>query len=219
MAHGTAIIVGVGPGLGMALARAFANDGHDIALVARTADKLAPYVEELTGTGVKAGAYAADAGDPDSLRSTLRLAIDDLGAPEVLLYNAAVLRTDTPLDGDDEGWANALAVDVLGAKVAAETVVPAFAEGKGTLLFTGGGLAVSPSPEYASLSVGKAALRAYVTTLHDAHAETDIHATSVTIDGGIGGGEDRFEPDAIASRYLALHRQPRSDWSHELVLD
>jgi short-subunit dehydrogenase len=218
MTQGTAVIIGVGPGLGLALARAFGTEGHNIALLARSTDKLDDYTEQLAPTGVTVRGYAADAGDPASLRKALATAFAQLGAPDVLVYNAAVLRADTPTDGDDEGWANALAVDVLGAKVAAETVLPALPDGRGSLLFTGGGLALAPSPEFASVSVGKAALRAYAAALHAQQQGTDVHVTSVTIAGNIGGGEARFDPDAIARTYLDLHRQAKTEWADELVL-
>jgi len=217
MTSGTALIVGVGPGLGSALARTFADAGHPVALLARDAGRLETYAAQLDSPGRPARAYAADAGNPTSLRSALQTAINDLGAPDVLIYNAAVLRADTPTDGDHDGWANALAVDVLGAKLAAETVRPQLRDGRGSLLFTGGGLALHPSPEYASLSVGKAALRAYVQALHAELDGTDVHATSVTISGFIGGGEERFDPDVLAQAYLNLHRQPQPEWQPELL--
>jgi NADP-dependent 3-hydroxy acid dehydrogenase YdfG len=219
MTIGPALIVGVGPGLGSALARTFGDAGHPLALLARDAEKLAEYVAQLDSRGRTARAYAADAGNPTGLRTALQKAIDDLGAPDVLVYNAAVLRADTPTDGDDEGWANALAVDVLGAKVAAETVRPQLRDGRGSLLFTGGGLALQPSSRSASLSVGKAALRAYVQALHAQLHGTDVHATSVTITGYIGGGEERFDPDVLAQAYLDLHRQPQAEWHPELLRD
>jgi NAD(P)-dependent dehydrogenase (short-subunit alcohol dehydrogenase family) len=219
MPQGTAVIVGVGPGLGLALARTFADAGHPVALLARDITRLATYAGQLDTSGRPVRGYAADAGDPASLRSALHTAFADLGAPEVLVYNAALLRADTPIDGDDEGWANALAVDVLGAKVAAETVLPELRDGRGSVLFTGGGLALSPSPEYASISVGKAALRAYVQTLHTQLEGTEVHATSITITGSIGGGEERFEPTTLAKAYLDLHHQPATEWQHELLRD
>ena len=135
----------------------------------------------------------------------------------MLIYNAAVLRPDSPTDGDDDGWTHAFAVNVLGAKVAAETVHPALSDGRGSLLFTGGGLALNPSPHYASLSVGKAALRAYVQTLHAQLADTGVHATSITITGHIGGGDERFHPTVLAQAYLDLHHQPEAAWQHELL--
>jgi NAD(P)-dependent dehydrogenase (short-subunit alcohol dehydrogenase family) len=217
MTLGTAVIVGVGPGLGLALARTFADAGHPVALLARDAARLDSYVADLDTSERAARGYTADVAQPARLRTAIQAATDDLGAPDVLIYNAAVLRPDTPTDGDDDGWAHAFAVNVLGAKVAAETVHAALRDGRGSLLFTGGGLALNPSAQYASLSVGKAALRAYVQTLHAQLAGTGVHATSVTITGHIGGGDERFDPAVLAQAYLDLHHQPSPDWQHELL--
>ena len=214
---GTAVIVGVGPGLGLALARTFADAGHPVALLARDTTRLDSYVAQLDRSERAARSYTADAAEPAQLRTALQAAMADLGAPDILIYNAAVLRPDNPTDGDDDGWAHALAVNVLGAKVAAETIYPALRDGRGSLLFTGGGLALHPSAQYASLSVGKAALRTYVQTLHDQLAGTGVHATSITITGNIGGGEERFDPAVLAQAYLDLHHQPHADWQHELL--
>lgn len=217
MALGTAVIVGVGPGLGLAIARTFADAGHPVAMLARDKAKLDTHAAELTSTGQDVRGYAADAADPDNLRAALHRAITELGAPDVLVYNVGVLRKDSPIGGDDRDWADATAVNVLGARIAADAVLPELRNGRGSLLFTGGGYALSPSREHASLSVGKAALRAYVHVLHDRLAGTGVHATSVTITGDIGGGEASFDPAVLARAYLELHNQPEAAWQHELM--
>lgn len=217
MSKGSALIIGAGPGLGLALAEAFAKDGHPVAVFGRDTERLNKYAAELTGQGFTAGAYQADAGDPEALRAAIGRAVADLGAPEVLVYNAAVLRADTPTGTDAEAWAQTLAVNVTGAGVAAQTVVPLLREGKGSLFFTGGGLALAPSPAYTTLSVGKAALRAYVQALHDDQRGSGVHASTVTISGQIGGPDPRFAADVLAAVYLGLHQQPQEQWEAELV--
>ena len=57
---GTCIIVGVGPGLGAALARRFAKGGHGVAVAARNCEKLAELVTEIEGAGGTAKAYACN---------------------------------------------------------------------------------------------------------------------------------------------------------------
>jgi NAD(P)-dependent dehydrogenase (short-subunit alcohol dehydrogenase family) len=217
MSKGTALIVGVGPGLGLALAEAFARDGHPVALFGRDAARLEKHAAELTSQGLAAGAYQTDAGNPEALRAALGQAVDDRGAPEVLVYNAAVLQADTPTGLDASAWAQTLAVNVTGAIVAAQTVLPLLRDGRGSLLFTGGGLALQPSPEYTTLSVGKAALRAYVQTLHNDQLDSGVHACTVTVAGMIGGEDPRFAPEALAATYLDLHHQPKDQWKAELI--
>jgi NAD(P)-dependent dehydrogenase (short-subunit alcohol dehydrogenase family) len=213
---GTAVIVGTGPGLGLALARAFANAGHPVAMLARDKARLDTYAAELASTGRDVRGYVADAADPDNLRAALHSAITELGAPDVLVYHVGAVRKDSPIGGDDEDWANVTAINVLGGRVAADAVLPELRDGRRSLLFTGGGYALHPSKEHASLSVGKAALRAYAQVLHDQLAGTGVHVTSVTITKAIGS-EARFDPAVIAQAYLELHNQPETEWQHELV--
>ncbi|SED58961.1 SDR family oxidoreductase [Streptomyces sp. Ag109_O5-10] len=216
MTLGTAVIVGVGPGIGLELTRAFANAGHPVAMLARNKTKMDTYAAELASTGQDVRGYATDVADAGNLRSAIHSAITDLGAPDVLIYSVAVLDSDSPLGGDDQKWVANMAIDVLGARVAADAVLPELRDGRGTLLFAGGGYALHPSKKYSSLSVGKAALRAYVQLLHEELAGTGVHATSITITKTIGS-EPRFEPATLAQAYLALTKQPESEWQHELV--
>ena len=213
---GTVIIVGVGPGLGLELARTFANAGHPVAMLARDKARLDAFAAELATTGQDVRGYVTDAADPVNLRSALHSAITEMGAPDVLVYNVGVLTPDSPTGGDDQEWAHNTAINILGARVAADAVLPELRDGRGTLLFTGGGYALHPSKKFTSLSVGKAGLRAYVHMLHDQLAGTGVHATSVTITAGIGG-EGRFDPAVIARSYLELHTQPETGWQDELV--
>jgi NAD(P)-dependent dehydrogenase (short-subunit alcohol dehydrogenase family) len=213
---GTVIIVGVGPGLGLELARTFATAGHPVAMLARDKAKLDGYAADLASIGPDVRGYVADAADPVNLRSALSAAISELGAPDALVYNVGVLRPDSPTGGDDQEWAQNTAINVLGARVAADAVLPELRDGRGTVLFTGG-YALRPSKKFASLSVGKAALRAYAQLLHDQLTGSGVHATSVTITAEIGSGNPRFDPAVIARAYLELHGQPASEWQHELV--
>ncbi len=113
--------------------------------------------------------FAADAGNPAGLDAAISEAVDELGAPDVLLYNAGVVAPDTPPQlSADEFASQRLAVNVVGAKVAsADGVTPLLRGGRGSLLFTGGDVGTKPSAAYTSLSVGKAALRAFAYALHE----------------------------------------------------
>lgn len=216
MTEGTALIVGVGPGLGLALARAFAAEGHQVALFGRDIERLTALSAEVTTPDGTARAYQVDVADADALQAALRSAAHDLGAPSVLVYNAARLVQDTPTGLDAEQLARTFAVNVTGAVVAARTVLPLLDGGRGTLLFTGGSLAVRPSPLYTSLSLGKAALRAYVQALHEEQQGGEVQVTTVTIDGQIGGGDPRLAPEAVAGAFVDVHRRPREEWEAEL---
>jgi NAD(P)-dependent dehydrogenase (short-subunit alcohol dehydrogenase family) len=222
---GSALIIGAGPGLGRALADTFARAGHPVGVFGRSEAAARELAADLGGGGREVRAYTADAGSAESLRTALAVAVDQLGVPEILVYNAAAIRQDAPLDLDADAWAETFSVNVIGAAVAAEAVIAAFAASVASapeahslsVLFTGGGLALEPSPEYTSLSVGKAALRAYAKALAASQHPKGVHVAVVTICGFLAPGDPRFDPATVAQSYLALHREPRDAWQDEIV--
>ena len=107
------------------------------------------------------------------------------------------------------------AANVIGPTVACATVLPAMLEaGSGTVLLSGGGAALYPSATTPSLAITKAGLRAFAYSLHDDLRGTGVHATTVTIEGGIGS-RPHFAPDLIAKTYLDLHFQDPALWQAE----
>ena len=63
----TAVVVGVGPGLGASIARRFSKGGFPVALVSRSAENSRSLVEDITKAGGKAAAYSANAADTDKV--------------------------------------------------------------------------------------------------------------------------------------------------------
>jgi NAD(P)-dependent dehydrogenase (short-subunit alcohol dehydrogenase family) len=213
--HGTAIIVGAGGGLGTAIVQGLAAEGYPVALLARDDNRLQNHAAELAGSGHTARAYRADAGDPENLSAAISRAVDELGEPDILVYNVAVLAPDKPTELTAAEWNSRFAVNMTGAKVAADAVLPRLRGGHGTLLFTGGGYSLRPSPKFTALSAGKAALRAYVLALFEDQRPLGGHAATVTIAGNIG--DPGFEPAAIARRHLELLHQPPGQWTAEIL--
>src|SRR6187551_916463 len=78
------VVVGVGPGNGAAFARRFAHEGYRVALLARQAE----LAGELAATLAGARPYRCDVTDPASVEATFAAIERDLGAPEVVIYNA-----------------------------------------------------------------------------------------------------------------------------------
>jgi NAD(P)-dependent dehydrogenase (short-subunit alcohol dehydrogenase family) len=203
---GPAIIIGYGPGVSSAVAEAFADEGYPLALIARDPAKLDAAVGALGARGIRAQAFAADAGDAASLTRALDAVRDVYGDAEVLLYNAANWRPGPVLGTTPESFVEDFRVCVTGALVAARALAPAMiAAGRGTLLFTGGGLALYPSPQAPSLSVGKAGIRALALMLAEELAPKGIRVGTVTIAGEVAPGT-AFAPERIAEAFVSLHR-------------
>ena len=206
------LLVGTGPGLGAAIARRFAREGYRLTLVARSEATIA---QELRAAGADVAVVQADAGDPGRLRAALSSLFAGPGAPDVVIYNAALMTFDDLLTVSPEQLADAYAVDVIGGVLTAQLAVPAMrVAGGGTLLFTGGGFADALPASLATLSLGKVALRAVATMLARQLRDDDIHAGSLTILGQIAAGTP-FDPDSIADAYWAICNEERDAWREE----
>jgi len=87
-----AVVLGVGPGLGAAVARRFAREGFAVGLMARGKDKLTPVQAEIEKDGGTALSIATDATNPASVAAAFAQVRDQLGAPEVFVYNAGAFQ-------------------------------------------------------------------------------------------------------------------------------
>ena len=195
------LLVGAGPGLGVALARRFAVGGYRVTLLARSNDKLADLAGSLADTGAEIGTIEADASDPEGLGARLAVLYRAERAPGVIIYNAVMGAPDQLLSVTVDHLQAAYAVDVISAIVVAQVASPAMkAAGFGTMIVTGGGFADHPIPTLATVSLGKAALRSAATML-GADLEPDgIRVATLTIAGQIVAGT-AFDPARIAERY------------------
>jgi NAD(P)-dependent dehydrogenase (short-subunit alcohol dehydrogenase family) len=223
-----AVIVGVGPGLGFALVRRFARAGMAVAAGARSKERLE---ELLAGEPVEgARAYACDATDRAAVDRLFAQVEQDLGAPEVMVFNAGAFRPGGILEIDpgdfEQCWRIGCFAGFLVGQAAARRMV---AQGHGTILFTGATAARRGSARFANLAVPKFGLRALAQSMARELGPQGVHVGHVIIDGQIlseryahlaaGRGPDALlEPDAIAEMYYQLHAQPRSAWTLELDL-
>ena len=158
--HRRLLLLGAGPGLGMAVARHFASGGYRVTLVARSTDGLSHLADSLAGSGARIDTIMADASDPEGLRARMTELYKEEGAPGLIVYNAVMGAPDKLLESSVQHLQMAYAVDVIGAIVVTQVAAPAMrAAGSGTIIVTGGGFADYPIPALATVSLGKAALR------------------------------------------------------------
>jgi NAD(P)-dependent dehydrogenase (short-subunit alcohol dehydrogenase family) len=207
------LLIGAGPGVGAAVVRRFGREGFRATLISRSGS--ADLASELRGGGLEIEAIAADIADPGGYRAALEGIFESPGAPGVVVYNAALPDPGQILDTTVEQLRTAHDVDVIGAVVAAQVAAPTLrAAGGGTLLATGGGFADDPVPALATLSIGKAGMRAAQTLIAAGVAEDGIHAATVTIVGVVEPGT-AFDPDNIADLFWTAHTDPKDAWQTE----
>jgi len=211
-------VIGAGPGIGLSVARRFAREGFDLALLCRPSDDGAAFQAELEALGAKALVIPAELAQAGALEQALESTEVHAGHPEVLVYNASRGARRPVVEVDPETLAEDFRVSVAAALQCVRWALPAMrARGRGTLLFTGGGLALAPKAGEAAASMGKAALRSLALCLAPELAPEGIHAATVTVAGFVQR-ESAFNADFVAEAFWELHAEPREAWRGEIVL-
>ena len=183
----SAIVLGVGPGLGASLVQAYAETGRQVAAVSRSGSEVAGGIP-----------FAADLSQPDEVARVISAAAEQLGPPDIVHYNASVLIPGTPSQVSLADVETTWRVSCLGAWAALQASVPLMDSGS-AFFVTSGGLALQPWAGASALGSAKAALRNFVQA---AAAElTDLRVAMITVAGVIG---QDIEADEIARYFLGL---------------
>ncbi len=226
-AEKVAVVAGVGPGLGAALARRFAS-GYSVAIIARHAEYLRDLADEIRANGENVMGIPADLSEAEQVKAAFRTIDEQLGAPEVLIYNAGNFPfggiTEITLEQFESAWR----VNTLGAFLCAKQVLSGMLErGRGTMLFTGATAGVKAGARSAAFGPAKFALRGLAQSMARELGPRGIHVAYINVDGAIDipstrsrfprlTSADMLAPAAIAETYWYLAHQDRSAWTMEL---
>ena len=233
---GVCLIVGVGDGLGSALARAFAAEGHPVCMTRRprNLDSLQALATSIGEAGGMAHAYGVDARSEDEMNALFASIERAIGPLEVVVFNiGANVRfgiRETTSRVFTKVWEMACFGGFLAGREAANVMVP---RGRGTILFTGATASVRGRDGFAAFAAAKHGLRAVAQSMARELGPQGIHVAHVVIDGAVDGvftrenrtdvegllaGDEILKPEDIAAAYVNLHKQPRSAWTHEIDL-
>lgn len=202
----TIAVIGAGPGLGNAIARKFAKEGFHAVLMARRAEVLERSAQEFADEGLSVSFKQVDCASNNSVRAALAEVEAERGSVDALAFNAAVMAGGAPFEISPEELLARHQVDVVAALTAAQAVVPGMRErGDGALLFTGGGLGLSPNPGATSMSLDKASLRALAFVLNEELEGSGVYAGIVNVRGGIG--TPGYEPAFLAELFWGLYQR------------
>ena len=195
---GHVLVVGAGPGLGMAFARRALAGGSDVTLAARSADTLDEMVSHPGPEGGRVTPLVVDASQPTALRDTVATYADACDpAIDCALFNVSAW-VPGGLNSDLDAVSSGLDAGVVAALAMTQAVVPRMlTQSSPRILFTGGGTADSPMVASIGLGLQKAALRNLAIALDKDLRETTIAVRTLTIRGSIAPGT-AFDPDRIA---------------------
>jgi NAD(P)-dependent dehydrogenase (short-subunit alcohol dehydrogenase family) len=211
----TAVVAGVGPGLGAAVARRFAAEGCQVALLARTEPYLDSLAAELDDTEGEALAVPTDLTDAEAVASAFETVREAFGPTDVLVYNASGTPwkgSDIAVDEFDDALATGPRGALLCAKEAAADMCGDDTDGEaGTVVFTGATTSVRGKEGALGFSAAKFAIRGMAQSLARELGPEGVHVAHVVLDGSIRPPDvvpadppTHLDPDAIAAQYWDL---------------
>ena len=215
--HPLALITGVGPGTGAAVARRFAQGGYRVAMLARDADRLAALEREIPGSiGVPCDVSDAVA---------LERAVGQVGAPKVVVHNAVGGAFGTFDKIDAQTLQRNFEINTMALFHLARLVAPAMVNaGEGALIVTGNTSAQRGKAAFAGFAPTKAAQRILAESLARDLGPKGVHVAYLVIDAVIDvpwqrkrmpdARDDFFiSPASIADEVFHLAHQPKDAWS------
>lgn len=233
---GACLVVGVGDGVGGAIAKAFAAEGYEVCMTRRPRhlDQLEALAAEIRERGGQARAYGVDARQEAEMIGLVDRIEAEVGPLEVVVFNiGANVRfglTETTAQVFSKVWEMACFAGFLTAREAARVMVP---RGRGTILFTGASASLRGKEGFSAFASAKAGLRAVAQSAARELGPKGVHVAHVVVDGAIDGvftrsiredvqglldRDEILKPAEIAANYVWLHGQPRSAWTHEIDL-
>ncbi|QHQ35985.1 SDR family oxidoreductase [Algicella marina] len=177
----TVIITGASRGIGEATARAFAAEGANVVLAARSGQAIATIAEEINATGGHAVAQTVDVADWASVEGLVKLAKSRFGRLDVMVNNAGVIDPIGPLaKSDPEAWAAAADVNYKGTFYGIRAAMPLMErQGKGVIVNISSGAATSPLEGWSQYCSAKAAA-AMLTRCADREAKGDVRVVGLS---------------------------------------
>ncbi len=220
------LITGASSGIGAAAAELFAQEGSDLALLARGREGLEVVAERARRHGVQVLVLPADLADRAAVEAAVQEAVDVLGGLDVLVSNAAAMVFGDFVDVPPEDFERTVAVTFLGAVNVIRASLPHLERTAGTVVVTGSIMARVPLPNFSSYAASKHALRGFLNTLRIELAESGSRVQIATVHPGavatplwenissVNGRRARHPPDrytaeAIARALVAQAERPR----------
>jgi NAD(P)-dependent dehydrogenase (short-subunit alcohol dehydrogenase family) len=118
------VITGASRGLGLELARRFAEEQAHVVLLARQREQLAEVARELESIGAKVTLLQCDVTKEDGVRAGMASIIDELGRVDVLINNAGIIQVGPAEHMNNEDFAEAMAVHFWAPLYLMRAVIP-----------------------------------------------------------------------------------------------
>lgn len=199
----TIVITGAGSGLGRAMARRLARDGHRLVLLGRTAAKVEAVAAEL---GEGAWAARCDVADAASVKSAFAGIAARVPCIDVLINNAAVYEPYMIEDATEAQIAAALDTNLAGTIHCSRAALPLMASG-GHVINVSSRTVVEPAVMLALYQTSKAGVERFTQSLREEVAERGIRVTLLRAAGMMEEGMNWTLSPEVARRFQEERRK------------
>jgi NAD(P)-dependent dehydrogenase (short-subunit alcohol dehydrogenase family) len=214
-----ALITGAGRGIGRAIALAFAAEGADLVLCARTGAQVQAVREQVRGRGRRCLALAADVGRAEDIERVVAEAMRELGRIDILVNNAGISRDKPFVDTSLADWHDTFAVNLYGVVHCLRAVLPGMlTRGSGSIINIASGAGQRGLPGNSAYSAAKAGVIALSQALADEVGKQGVRVNAIApgpiktemLDASplqgflLKGGVKLLPPDDVAGAALFL---------------
>ena len=226
----TAVVAGVGPGLGASIVHKFAKEGCRVGMLARSLDYLKVLAQEVEQAGGTALPLPTDISDPDQVTNSFANIRDAFGPVDILINHASLASWKGLLDLSETEFERAWRVTTFGAFLCSREAVPDMLKSEsGAILFTGATSSIRGREGALGFSSAKFATRGLADSMAREFWPKGIHVAHIVVDGVIDTpnvreqykpepDEPLLNPDTMADTYWNLAQQERGAWTLEIDL-
>jgi NAD(P)-dependent dehydrogenase (short-subunit alcohol dehydrogenase family) len=175
------IVSGIGPGLGKEIAMAFAREGADVALGARTESYLEEVHGDIEAMGRRAVHSRTDITDQAQCDALVAAALDAFGGVDVLVHNAFAPDVFQPFeDVDLAAWRHIMDVNLFGSLQLTKSAIPSMkAQASGSIIFVNSMIMRKVLPLQGGYATSKGALMTAAQVLAKEHGPHKIRVNSI----------------------------------------
>ena len=226
----TALITGASRGIGAAAARAFAQAGYHLLLVARSKADLDALAADLRGLGVRVETAALDLADANAIAPALQELLSRGLSPTVLINNAGAAYTGNLAEMPLEQWQWLLQLNLTSVFQVCQAVLPALRREGGQIINVSSHAARNAFPEWGAYCTSKAALASFSRCLAEEERQHGIRISTLTLGAvntplwdseTVHSSFDRramLAPERVAEALLSLAQQPSSQVAEDITL-
>jgi short-subunit dehydrogenase len=224
------LITGASRGIGAAAARAFAQAGYHLLLVARSQADLDALAAELRGHGQQVETTALDLADPSAIAPALEELLNRGLSPSVVINNAGAAYTGNLAEMPLDRWQWLLQLNLTSVFQVCQAVLPVLRREGGQIINVSSHAARNAFPEWGAYCTSKAALASFSRCLAEEERQHGIRVSTLTLGAvntplwdseTVHSSFDRramLAPERVAEALLSLAQQPASQVAEDITL-